>query len=156
MILHADWSNRPRTAFRRWTQAVHQVAAIQVGRHRFLAYPYRFLAAKRQAKAGLSSGHLHYKTAFESFAPDLSEQPDPNLTDLFDTRNHISQRLSARYEHTRDAAVTRTHQTIVFRHHTSKMVEWKTNRSAVITGRFRRKWQGGGGSLKPSDLKRGN
>ena len=37
-----------------------------------------------------------------------------------------------------------------------KWSEWKTNRSAVITGRFRRKWQGGGGSLKPSDLKRGN
>ena len=50
-ILHADRSNRPRTAFRRWTQAVHQVAAIQVGRHRFLACPYRFLAAKKQAKA---------------------------------------------------------------------------------------------------------
>ena len=50
-ILHADWSNRPRTAFRRWIQAVHQVAAIQVGRHRFLACPYRFLAATRQAKA---------------------------------------------------------------------------------------------------------
>ena len=33
-ILHADWSKRPRTAFRRWTQAVHQVVAIQVGRHR--------------------------------------------------------------------------------------------------------------------------
>ena len=31
--------------------AVHQVAAIQVGRHRFLACPYRFLAAIRQAKA---------------------------------------------------------------------------------------------------------
>ena len=61
MILHDDWSNRPRTAFRRWTQAVHQVAAIQVGRHRFLACPYRFLAAKRQAKAGLSSGHSHYR-----------------------------------------------------------------------------------------------
>ena len=43
--------NRPRTAFRRWTQAVHQVAAIQVGRHRFLTCPYRFLTAKRQAKA---------------------------------------------------------------------------------------------------------
>ena len=53
-ILHADWSNRPRTAFRRWTQAVHQVGAIQVGRHRFLACLYRFLAAKRQAKADLS------------------------------------------------------------------------------------------------------
>ena len=50
-IIHADWSNRPRTAFRRWTQAVHQVKAIQVGRHRFLACPYRFPAAKRQAKA---------------------------------------------------------------------------------------------------------
>ena len=37
--------------FRRWTQAVHQVAAIHVGRHRFLACPYRLLAAKRQAKA---------------------------------------------------------------------------------------------------------
>ena len=50
-ILHADWSNRPRTAFRRRTQAVHQVAAIQVGRHLFLACPYRLLTAKRQAKA---------------------------------------------------------------------------------------------------------
>ena len=50
-IPHAGWSNRPRTAFRRWTQAVHQVAAIQVGRHRFLACPYRFLAGKRQAKS---------------------------------------------------------------------------------------------------------
>ena len=78
---HTDWSNRPRTAFRRWTQAVHQVAAIPVGRHRFLACPYRFLAAKRQAKADLSSGHSHDRTAFESFAPDISEQPDPNLTD---------------------------------------------------------------------------
>ena len=101
-ILHADWSKRPRTAFRRWTQAVHQVAAIQVGRRRFLACPYRFLEAKRQAKADLSSGHSHDRTAFESFAPDISEQPDPNITDLFDTRNHGIQRLSARYEHTRD------------------------------------------------------
>ena len=50
-ILHADWSKRPRTTFRRWTQAVHQIAGVQVGRHRFLACPYRFLAAKRQAKA---------------------------------------------------------------------------------------------------------
>ena len=97
-ILHADWSNRSRTAFRRWTPAVHQVAAIQVGRHRFLARPYRFLAAKRQAKADLSSGHSHYRTAFESFAPehsrrcatDISEQPDPNLTDLFDTWHHAT------------------------------------------------------------------
>ena len=46
-ILHANWSNRPRPAFRRRTQAVHQVAAIQVSRHRFLACPYRFLEAKR-------------------------------------------------------------------------------------------------------------
>ena len=99
-ILHADWSNRPRTAFRRWTQAVHQVAAIQVGHHRFLACPYRFLAAKRQSKAGLSSGHSHYRTAFESFAPDISEQPDPNLTDLFDTRNHGNQCLSKLPTHT--------------------------------------------------------
>ena len=66
--------------FRRWTQAVHQVAAIHVGRHRFLACPYRFLGAKRQAIADLSSGHLHDRTAFEPFAPDISEQPDPNLT----------------------------------------------------------------------------
>ena len=76
-ILHADWSNRPRTAFRRWTQAVHKVAAIQVGRHRFLACPYRFLAAKRQAKADLSSGRSHDRTAFVSFALYISEQPDP-------------------------------------------------------------------------------
>ena len=107
-ILHADWSNRQRTAFRRWTQAVHQVVAIQVGRHRFLACLYRFLAAKRQAEADLSSGQSHDRTAFESFAPDISEQPDPNLTELFDTRNHGSQRLSARYQQTRHVVVTRT------------------------------------------------
>ena len=52
---------------------------------------------KKQAKAHLSSGHSHDRTAFESIAPDISEQPDQNLTDLFDTRNHGSQRLSARY-----------------------------------------------------------
>ena len=34
-----DWSNKPRTAFRRRTQAVHQVAAIQVGRHRTSGVP---------------------------------------------------------------------------------------------------------------------
>ena len=34
-----------------------------------------------------------------------------------------------------------------------KWSEWETNRSAVLTGRCRRKRQGGGGSLKPSDLK---
>ena len=45
-ILHADWSNRPRTAFRRWTQAVRQVAAIQVGRYRF----WRALAASWRQK----------------------------------------------------------------------------------------------------------
>ena len=108
-ILHADWSNRPRTAFRRWTQAVHQVAAIQVGRHRFLACPYRFLAAKRQAKTDISSGYSHERTAFESFAPDISEQSDPYLTDLFDTRNHGSQRFSGRYHHTWHVVITRTH-----------------------------------------------
>ena len=101
--------NRPRTTFRRWAQAVHQVEAIQVGRHRFLACPYRFLAAKRQAKAGFSSGHSHYRTAFESFAHGISEQPDPNLSDLFDTRNHGRQRLSASYQHTRHVVVTRMH-----------------------------------------------
>ena len=95
---HPDWPSRPRTAYQRWTQAVHQVAAIQAGRHRFVAYPYRFLAAKRQAIAGFSSGHLHYRTAFESFAAehsrrcstDISEQPDPNPTDLFDTWHHAT------------------------------------------------------------------
>ena len=70
---------------------------------------FTVLEAKRQAKAGLSSGHSHDRIAFESFAPDISEQPDPNLADLFDTRNHGSQRLSARYRHTRDVVVTRTH-----------------------------------------------
>ena len=112
-ILHADWSNRPRTAFRRWTQAVHQVAAIQVGRHRLLACPYRFLAAKRQAKAGLSSGHSHYRTAFESFAPehsrlcatDIAEQPDPNITDLFDTWHHATMAANVSQQ------VTNTHGT---------------------------------------------
>ena len=39
----------------------------------------------------------------------ISEQPDPNLRDLFDTRSHGSQRLSASYEHTRHVVVTRTH-----------------------------------------------
>ena len=73
-ITHADWSNRPRTAFQRWTQAVHQVAAIHVGRHHFLACPYRFQAGRRQANAGLASGHSHCRTAFESFAPDILEQ----------------------------------------------------------------------------------
>ena len=102
---HADWSNRPRIAFRRWTQAVRQVAAIQVGRHCFLACPYRFLAAKRQAKTDISSGYSHERTAFESFAPDISEQSDPNLTNLFDTRDHGSQRLSARYQHTRHGVI---------------------------------------------------
>ena len=68
-----------------------------------------FLAEKRQAKADLSSGHSHDRTAFEPFAPDISEQPDPNLTDLFDIRNHGSQHLSARHQHTGHLVVTRTH-----------------------------------------------
>ena len=105
-ILHADWSNKPRIAFRRWTRAVHKVAAVQVGRHRFLACPYRFLAAKIQAKEDLSSGHSHDRTVFESFAPDISEQPNPNLTDLFDTRNHGSRRLSARHHNTRHGVIS--------------------------------------------------
>ena len=37
-----------------------------------------------------------------------------------------------------------------------KWSERKTNRSVVITGLFRRKRQGWGGSLKPSDLKMEN
>ena len=60
-------------------------------------------------KAGLSSDLSHDKIAFESFAPDISEQPDPNLTDPFDTRNHRGQRLSASYQHSRDVVATRTH-----------------------------------------------
>ena len=88
-IMHADRSNRPRTAFRRWTQAVHQVAAIHVGRHRFLACPYRLLVAKRQAKAGLSPrGHSHYRTAFESFAPEHSRRC---ATDVSENQIHILQ-----------------------------------------------------------------
>ena len=59
--------------------------------------------------AGLSSGYSHYRTAFESFAPDISEQPGPNITDLFDTRNDGSQRLSASCQHARHVVVTRTH-----------------------------------------------
>ena len=51
---------------------------------------------KASERRDLSSGHSHDRTSFESFAPDISEQPDPNLTDPFDTRNHGSQRLSAR------------------------------------------------------------
>ena len=64
---------------------------------------------KSKQKQIFPSGRSHYRTTFESFAPDISEQPDPNLTDLFDTRNHGSQRLPARYEHTRNVLVTRTH-----------------------------------------------
>ena len=63
----------------------------------------------RALTAGHSSGHSHYRTAFESLAPDISEQPDPNLTHLFDTRNNGSQRLSASYQHKRHVVVTRTH-----------------------------------------------
>ena len=107
-ILHAHWSNRPRAAFRRWTQAVHQVAVIQVGRHRFLACPYRFLAAKSEAKVGLSSGHSHDRTAFEPFAPDIFGS-DQNLTDLSDTRNLGSNHLSESYQYTRYVVVTRRH-----------------------------------------------
>ena len=77
-ILHDDWSHRSRTAFRRWTQAVHQVAAIQVGRHRFLACPYRFLAAKRQTKAGLSSSIS--TTELPSNPSPLSTRDDAQLT----------------------------------------------------------------------------
>ena len=44
---------------------------------------------------------------------ELPSNPSPltfrNLTDLFDTRNHGSQRLSAGYQHTRHVVVTRTH-----------------------------------------------
>ena len=105
-ILHADWSNRPRTAFRRWTQAVHQVAAIQVGRHRFLTCPYRFLAAKRQAKAEI------FPRAIST--TELPSNPSPltfrnNQIQILHTRNHGSQCLSARYEHTWDVVVTRAH-----------------------------------------------
>ena len=64
---------------------------------------------KASESRDLSSGHSHDRTAFEPFAPDMSEQPDPNLTDLFDTRNRGSQRLSASYQHTRHVVVTRTH-----------------------------------------------
>ena len=46
--LHADWSNRPRTAFRRWT--VHQVAAIQVGRHRFSGVPLPLPGGKKASE----------------------------------------------------------------------------------------------------------
>ena len=77
-ILHADWSNRQRTAFRRWTQAVHQVVAIQVGRHHFLACPYRFLAAKRQAKADLSSRVIRCLLYTYPSARDLSTSRMPS------------------------------------------------------------------------------
>ena len=90
-ILHADWSNRPRTAFRRWTQAVHQVVAIHVGRHRFLACPYRFLAAKRQAKAEIFPRAIR-KT-------ELPSNPSP-LT----FRNHQIQILQTSSTHATMAA----------------------------------------------------
>ena len=104
-FLRAYWSNRARTAFGRWTQAVHQVAAIQVGRHRFLAYPYRFLAAKRQAKQ-IFPRAIH--------TTELPSNPSPltfrnNQIQIFQTSSNGSQRLSARYEHTRDVLVRRTH-----------------------------------------------
>ena len=64
-ILDADWTTRPRTAFRRPTPAVHPALAIPLGLHRFLACPYRFLAGKRVEKAALSSGPSPNKTAFD-------------------------------------------------------------------------------------------
>ena len=85
--------------------------------------------------------------AFEPFAPDISEQPDPNLTDLFDTRNHGSQRLSAKMPtHTGRTRLShaRTRQSFFDTTH-KKWSEWKTNRSALITGRFRRERQSWGG-----------
>ena len=99
-IIHANWPNRLRTAFRRWTQAVHHVAAIQAGRHRFLACPYHLLAAKRQAKAGLSSGHSHDRIAFESFAPNVQTSS---------THATMAANVSASYQHTQHVVVTRTH-----------------------------------------------
>ena len=62
---------------------------------------WRALTASWRQKASesrFSSGHSHYRTAFESFArehsrrcaTDTSEQPDTNLTDLFDTWHHAT------------------------------------------------------------------
>ena len=58
-----------------------------------------------------------------------------------DTRNTHGTRLS--HARTRQSFSDTTHK---------KWSEWKTNRSVVITGRFRRERQGWG-ALKPSDLK---
>ena len=60
-----------------------------------------------------------------------------------DTNTHGTRLSHAR---TRQSFFDTTHK---------KWSEWKTNRRAVITGRFRRKRQGGGGYLKPIDLKMG-
>ena len=83
-ILHADWSNRSRTAFRRWTPAVHQVAAIQVGRHRFLARPYRFLARPYRFLAAKGKRKQIFPraiptTELPSNPSPLTFQPDPIL-----------------------------------------------------------------------------
>ena len=62
---------------------------------------------KRKQRSFL--GPLARQNCLRILRPDISEQPDHNLTDFFDKRNHGSQRLSARYEHTPDVLVTRTH-----------------------------------------------
>ena len=104
-IRHADWSNRPRTAFRRWTQAVHQVVAIQVGRHRC----WRALTASWRQK-----GKRKQIFPRDIRAAKLPSNPSPltlrnNQIQILETRNHGSQRLSASYQHTRHVVVTRTH-----------------------------------------------
>ena len=154
MILQTDGSNRPRTAFRRWTQAVRQVAAIQVGRHRFLACLYRFLAAKRQKREQIFPRAVRTTELPSNPAPltfrnnqiqilRTSSTHATMAANVFqqDTNKHGTRLSHAR---TRQSFFDTTHQ---------KWSEWKTNRSAVITGLFRRKRQGWGGSLKPSDLK---
>ena len=101
-ILHADSSNRPRTAFQRCTHAVHQVAAIQVDRHRF----WRALTASWRQKG---KRKLVFPRAIRT--TELPSNPSP-LT----FRNNQIQILQTSSTHATMAAnvsqqVTNTHDT---------------------------------------------
>ena len=148
-ILHADWSNRPRTAFRRWAQAVHQAAAIQVGRHRFLACPYRFLAAKRQAKAEIFPRTVRTTELPSNPSPLTFRNNQIQILQTSSTHATMAANVSQQDTNTHGTWLShaRTRQSFFDTTH-KKWSEWKTIRSAVITGRFRRKRQGGGGVSK--------
>ena len=68
-ILHADWSNMTPIAFRGWTEAVHQVAAVQVGRHRFVVCPYHFPAWQKASKSTSFLGSFARQDCFRIHRP---------------------------------------------------------------------------------------